>query len=139
MNKKVCFFVHKKHALLTFWSYVKVFKNFAECIGGTIVNEENVEEKIDNCDLIIGDDWDAIYLSSLLGPSNIKKIIPYTQTLYGLNTLRSGRKGIKRTVGSFLPLYFISKDYVSRMRLFTAIFPVNQKVVITVVLSFQYN
>jgi glycosyltransferase involved in cell wall biosynthesis len=122
MNKKVCFFVHKKHALIPFWSYVKVFKNFAECIGGEIVDEGTVEEKIDDCDFLIGDDWDAIELSSLFGPKYGPKIIPYTQTLYGLNTLRSGIKGIKRTIGSFLPLHFISRNYVKKMKMFSAIF-----------------
>lgn len=122
MKKKVFFFVHKKHALIPFWSYVKVFNNFAECVGGEVVNEESVKEKIDDCDFLIADDWDAIELSSLFGSKHNHKIIPYTQTLYGLNTLRSGKKGIKRTIGSFLPLHFISRKYVKKMKMFNAIF-----------------
>jgi glycosyltransferase involved in cell wall biosynthesis len=122
MKQKVCFYVHKEHEKIAFWSYVKVFTNFSECIGGKIVNEETLEERIDGCDFIIADDWDAIELSSSLGRNSASIIIPYAQTLYGLNTLRSGKKGIKRTIGSFLPLHFISKNYVSKMKMFTAIF-----------------
>lgn len=122
MNKKICFFVHKRHALLPFWSYIRVFTNFSNCIGGEIVDEDSIHNKKDDCDFIIGDDWDAIELASSLGTKYMHKIIPYTQTLYGMNTLRSGKKGVKRTIGSFLPLHFISRNYVSRMKKFIAIF-----------------
>lgn len=112
---KVAFYIEKKELD---WSYGRLFQNWAESLSFDIISR--ISDLKNDYHFIISDDILSIKISSIM-PELTSTIVPYVQTLFGLNMLRSGKKGIKRRLGSFLPLYITSKRYKEAMKSFNII------------------
>ena len=83
---KVAFYIEKKEED---WSYGRLFYNWAKMLNCKVVTR--MSDLDDGYDFIISDDTLSIKISNKV-PKLTNKIIPYAQTLFGLNMLRSGKK-----------------------------------------------
>ncbi|MFP3257249.1 MAG: glycosyltransferase [Candidatus Nanopusillus acidilobi] len=103
------------------WSYGKVFRNWAKFLKMDVLNENTIKDGIQNSDFVISDDILAIELLKNINDVSGKKIIPYAQTLFGLNFLRSGKKGLIRRMASLIPFYITNRKYKYYMNSFKAV------------------
>jgi glycosyltransferase involved in cell wall biosynthesis len=105
------------------WSYPKVFKNWAVGLGGAIIGDRDLRDKhlLRDYDFVIVDDLYAVELAHSLDRETARRVLPYAQTLRGLNVLRPGRKGILYSTASFIPFTILSMTYRRRIGQFRAI------------------
>ena len=112
---RVAFYVEKAESD---WSYGRLFLEWAKILNFDIIDQ--ISHLNDDYQFIISDDTLSIRISKEI-PSIRNKILPYAQTLFGLNMLRKGKKGLIRRAGSLFPFYLTSTWYVKEMRSFDII------------------
>ena len=95
------------------FSYGKHFSRLANLTNSSVIYSHKVPDlkTMENYDYVIMDDY-HVYESYLkYGIKATMNSIPYVQTLFGLNTLRFGKRGFKWKIPSFLPFPIIAKKY----------------------------
>ena len=116
---EVLFFIKKEE---TKWSYGRLFTNWANVLNMELIEDmKRIEHASKLVDFIIADDTLSITIAKRYQDLT-PKIIPYAQTLFGLNLLRKGKKGVVRRAASIFPFYITSREYVANMKKFNMIF-----------------
>lgn len=101
------------------WSYGRVFKSWSVVLRAELIGLKDLISRLHDFDQIVMDDFHAVEFTSRhpkLGATS--RVVPYAQTLLGLNLLRQGKKRFAYRVAETIPFELIARNYALRLRNF---------------------